>query len=207
MVSLLQLDSSADATDSVTRRLTARFAAAWRARDGEREVVYRDLHADPLPHLEAADLHWPTPMRSGPVPDTAQALLQEVVDELLAADVIVIGVPLYNYSMPSTLKAWLDRIHLPGVTAVPSSPLAGRPVVLVTASGIAYDEGSPTAGWDHAIPPLQLILGTTLGMDVHVVAARLTLAEKVPDLASEIERSRAELASAEQELEGLAARL
>jgi FMN-dependent NADH-azoreductase len=101
--------------------------------------------------------------------------------------------------MPSSLKAWIDHIHVPGVTApfdVPTQPLAGRPAVIVSTRGASYDPGSPTEGWDHVVPPLRLILGDALGMVVTVITADLTLAESVPALAAEIPRSRRELADA-----------
>jgi FMN-dependent NADH-azoreductase len=99
---------------------------------------------------------------------------------------------------------------VPGVTAsfdVPSQPLAGRPAVVVASRGAAYDEGTPTAGWDHGVPVLELILGTALGMTVTVIATSLTLAETVPALAGQKERSRAELARAHQEAAATAKRL
>ena len=106
---------------------------------------------------------------------------------------------MYNYSVPSALKAWIDHIHVPGRTAPfdeQTQPLAGRPAVIVSSRGASYDAGSPTEGWDHALPVLQLILGTALGMDVEVITTSLTLAETVPALAAQLDRSRAELAAA-----------
>jgi FMN-dependent NADH-azoreductase len=76
-------------------------------------------------------------------------------------------------------------------------PMAGRPVVIVTARGGVYDEGTPTAGWDHVTPPLRLVLGEGLGMDVHVVATSRTLAGRIPELgaeAADAELTRAALA-------------
>src|SRR4051812_14225575 len=178
--SLLQLDSSMDPARSRSRAVTAAFAAAWRERGDDFTVTHRDLHRDPLPHLNDAALHWPPRLRpEGAAPAPAEESLQrEVVEELVSADVLLIGAPLYNYSMPSTLKARIDPIHVPGLTAPfdgDSQPVAGRPVVIVTARGASYDVGSPTEGWDHAVPPLQLVLGNALGMRVHVIAVNLTL--------------------------------
>ncbi len=205
MPTLLHLDSSAHPDSSVTKTLTARFAEAWAAAGPGRTVVHRDLHADPLPHLENAELHFPASQRLSAVAEEADARQNEVVAQLLSADAIVVGAPMYNYSMPSTLKAWIDRIHLPGVlTGVPELPLAGRPAVIVSASGAAYDPGTPSESWDHVVPPLQIVLGTALGMDVHVVTARLTLAGRAPDLAPLIPRAERELLAAEQEIDRLA---
>jgi FMN-dependent NADH-azoreductase len=124
--------------------------------------------------------------------------------------VLLVGAPLYNYSLPSSLKAWIDHIHVPGVTTpfdVDTQPLAGRPAVVVTSRGASYDPGTPTEGWDHAVPVLDLILGTALGMTVTVITTSLTLAETVPALAGQLERSRAELASAHEKAAETARRL
>jgi FMN-dependent NADH-azoreductase len=183
---LLQLDSSADLTSSRSRALTAAVAEAWRARGPAYGVVVRDLHLEQLPHLRTPAQHWPPRLRGAAiVPDDLEELQRSVLDELIAADAVVIGAPMYNYSMPSTLKAWVDLIHVPGVTAPfdqPTQPLAGRPVVIATARGAVYDPGTRTESWDHVIPPLQLVLGEGLGMTVHVVATSRTLADRVADL-------------------------
>ena len=123
------------------------------------------------------------------------------MDELVAADAVVVGAPMYNYSLPSSLKAWIDHIHIPGLTAPfdgDTQPMAGRPVVVVTSRGGSYDPGTPTEGWDHGIPVLELIMGTALGMRVEVIGTDLTLAESVPALAGEVDRSRRELAQAHE---------
>ncbi|MBK4347663.1 FMN-dependent NADH-azoreductase [Lacisediminihabitans changchengi] len=201
MPTLLQLDSSADLSQSYSRNITASFADAWRELGDDHVVVVRDLHRDPLPHLESSQLHWPERLRpEGPVPSAeGQRLQQELIDELLAADVVLIGAPLYNYSLPSTLKAWIDNIHVPGVTApfdVDTQPLAGRPAVIVSSRGGSYDAGTATADWEHEIPVLRIILGEALGMDVHVITTSLTLAATVPALSDQLERSLEEFASA-----------
>ncbi|WP_345750503.1 FMN-dependent NADH-azoreductase [Microbacterium rhizophilus] len=206
MPTLLHLDSSAGGARSVSRALTAEFADAWLAAGPGREVVRRDLQADPPPHLPQADLHWPSELRRGSVDPAAEALQSTLVDELLAADALVIGVPLYNYSMPSTLKAWIDHIHVPGRTtsSTGAPPLAGRPVVLVVARGAIYDPGTPMADADHAVPPLRQILGDALGMDVHVVAVSRTLSDLLPLLHGEADAHRAEAEAARAQLAALA---
>jgi len=201
MPNLLHLDSSADLTRSRSRSIGKTFVNAWLASDPANSVTYRDLHRDPLPHLPDAALHWPARLRpAGAAPPAeAEALQAEILAELLAADVLLVAAPMYNYSLPSSLKAWIDHIHVPGVTApfdVPSQPMAGKPAVVITSRGASYDNGTPTEGWDHGVPVLQLILGTSLGMEVSVISTSLTLAEDVPALADQIDRSRAELVKA-----------
>jgi FMN-dependent NADH-azoreductase len=204
---LLHLDSAATLKNSRSREITATFADAWRERGPEYSVTYRDLHREPLPHLADAVLHWPPRLRpeaaawADPAAlAAAEALQDELIGELLGADVLLVGAPLYNYSVPSSLKTWIDHIHVPGRTApfvdAPTQPLAGRPAVVVSSRGASYDAGSPTDGWDHAVPMLDLILGTALGMTVEVITTSLTLAETVPALAAQLDRSRAELSAA-----------
>jgi FMN-dependent NADH-azoreductase len=212
MANLLHLDSSADVVHSRSRAIGHTFSEAWLAAAPGNTVTHRDLHRDPLPHLADAALHWPARLRpegSHP-PADAEALQASLIAELLAADVLLVGAPMYNYSLPSSLKAWIDNIHVPAVTApfdVETQPLAGRPAVIVTSRGVSYDAGSPTDGWDHEIPALRLILGTALGMSITVIEASLTLAETVPALADQIDRSRSELLQAHAQAEELGARL
>jgi len=212
MPNLLHLDSSADLRTSRSRSITAAFASTWTALGPDHRVTRRDLHRNPLPHLADAALHWPTRLRPADAapPAEAEQRQQALIDELLAADVLLLGAPLYNYSVPSTLKAWIDNIHVPGRTAPFDSdtqPLKGRPAVIVTSRGGAYDTGTPTAGRDHAVPALQLVLGSALGMSVSVITTSLTLAETVPALADQLDRSRDELAAAHREATELAEKL
>ncbi|WP_297503215.1 hypothetical protein [Pseudonocardia sp.] len=88
-----------------------------------------------------------------------------------------------------------------------SRPLEGRPTVVVSSRGASYEPGTPTEGRDHAVPMLRIVLGTALGMDVAVITTSLTLAETVPALADQRDRSRDELAAAHREAAELAARL
>jgi FMN-dependent NADH-azoreductase len=212
MPHLLHLDSSASGERSRSRAITRTFAQAWTEAGPSHTVLYRDLHASPLPHLPDASLHWPPRLRpagSAP-PMEEEQLQQQLLNELLAADVLLVGAPMYNYSLPSTLKAWIDYIHVPGVTApfdVATQPMAGRPAVIVTSRGASYDEGSPTADWDHVVPVLQIVLGTSLGMAVEVITTSLTLAEDVAALADQLERSRSELAAAHASAADIARRL
>jgi FMN-dependent NADH-azoreductase len=216
---LLHLDSAAALKNSRSREITATFADTWRGLGPQYTVTHRDLHRDPLPHLADAVLHWPPPLRpegaaaiSAEALAAAEALQDELIGELLAADALLVGAPLYNYSVPSSLKAWLDHVHVPGRTSpfidLPAQPLAGRPAVVVSSRGASYDPGSPTEGWDHAVPVLELILGgAALGMAVEVITTSLTLAETVPALAPELGRSRAELTAAHEAAAAAARRI
>lgn len=206
MPTLLHIDSSADLAHSRSRALTAAFADAWRARGPEYTVTRRDLHTSPLPHLETSALHWAAGDRTSEesVDPAAEALRQEVIDELLAADAVVVGAPLYNYTVPSSLKAWIDRIHIPGVLAGDVQPLAGRPVVTVVSRGGTYDAGTPTEHWDHGSPVLEIVLASALGMRHYPVTVSATLADRLPDLAPLADHATAEFHDARTTLERLA---
>ena len=188
MPTLLHLDSSADLRNSVSRALTARFATTWTEISTDHLVVQRDLHLDPLPHLPTSALHWAPRLRTTEevVPPGAERLQKVLIDELLNADVVLVGAPMYNWAMPSTLKAWLDYIHVGGLTSTvddqPSQPLAGKPVVVVSSRGASYGPGTPGEHADHEVPGIVQCLGTSMGMDVTVVTAELTLATRLPAL-------------------------
>ncbi|GAB3617675.1 NAD(P)H-dependent oxidoreductase [Okibacterium endophyticum] len=212
MPNLLHLDSSIDPANSRSRAITRTFSETWRQAGTQHTVTYRDLHADPIPHLPDAALHWAPRLRAPEAqpPVAAEVLQRELINELLAADVVLIGAPMYNYSLSSSLKAWVDHIHVPGVTTPADTddrPLAGRHAVVVTSRGGAYDRGTPTEDWDHAVPVLRIVLGEALGMSVSVITTSLTLAESLPDLAEHVDRSRAELSAAHDEAQALAATL
>jgi len=209
--SLLRLDSSADPRSSTSRELTGIFTRTWRALSPEHEVVERDLHRTPPPHLPDAALHYAPRLRAdGEEPDPATVELQNaLLAELSAADVVVIGAPMYNWSIPSPLKAWLDHVHVLGTT-VPfdtrDQPLAGKPVVVVSSRGAAY-AGTPDAGKDHTVPPIVQILGSSMGMAVSVVTADLTLATRVPAMAPLADTARQNLEAAQAQIRDLATAL
>ena len=201
MPHLLHLDSSADRVHSRTRQITAAFAEAWRQQGDEFHVTYRDLSADPLPHLPDADLHWPERLRpDGAEPPAAACELQgQLIDELCRADVLLVGAPMYNYSVPSSLKAWIDYIHVPGQTSpfdAKTQPMAGRPAVIATARGASSDPEAPTGSWDYGTKMLEAILGNSLGMEIQIIATSLTLADSIEFMADFRQRSHDELSAA-----------
>ncbi|HVW41447.1 MAG TPA: NAD(P)H-dependent oxidoreductase [Amycolatopsis sp.] len=207
MPTLLRLDSSANPRSSVSRELTGVFTQAWQG-----EVVERDLHASPLPHLPDSALHYAPRLRvDGETPDPAAEKLQaELIEELLAADAVVIGAPMYNWSVSSTLKAWLDYVHVLGTTVpfdTKDQPLAGKPAVVISSRGLTYATGTPDEGNDHAVPPIVRTLGTSMGMAVTTILAELTLAERMPPLAPMAPKAKESLTAARDQARTLAAKL
>jgi FMN-dependent NADH-azoreductase len=155
----------------------------------------RDLTADGIPHLSlvafTASLT-PADARSS-AEQRAAALADALIEEVEAADVIVLAVPMYNFSIPSTLKAWIDHITRAGRTfrygpAGPEGLLKGRKVFVITGRGGVYSDDSPAKGMDFQEPYLRAMLGF-LGLDVtfiHVEGLKIS-----PEAAaSGIERAR-----------------
>lgn len=129
---LLHIDSSALGANSVTRELSAAITARWRDAYPAVQVEYRDLDAHPLPHLTGGSLAGADPV------ETAEA--DKAMAQFLAADVIVIGAPMYNFSVPSTLKAWIDRIAVAGKTfryteSGPQGLAGGKKVIIASGRG------------------------------------------------------------------------
>ncbi|WP_112275394.1 FMN-dependent NADH-azoreductase [Lentzea terrae] len=169
MTNLLHIDSSIRHEGSVTREVTGAFADVWRSANPEGGYTYRDLNADPIPHVDG----------------TAQDIKADLVAELKAADVILIGAPMYNFSIPSTLKAWIDQVASPEFFPREDGTfeLGGKRVVVVTARGGSYKPGTPREGFDFQEPYLRAVL-SMIGLDqrLEFVHAELTMAEINPQL-------------------------
>jgi len=166
---ILQLDSSANLSSSVSRYLTEKFAQRWAAGAPDREIRRRDLHVEQLPHLPTNALHFTADTRpqDAQAPSaSAEALQSALVTELSEADAVVIGAPMYNSSMPSTIKAWLDYVHVIGLTSPAAEgvcPLRGKRVAVVSARATPTGQDPRT---DLAVGPFFTILGGFMAMDV-----------------------------------------
>lgn len=139
-MNLLHLDASALGAGSVTRTLGAAVVAQWQAAVPGLRVDYRDLDADPLPHLTASVL--------GGQDAAAAAAGDATMQQFQSADVLVVGAPMYNFGIPSTLKAWIDRIAVAGKTFRytangPEGLAGGKRVIVASGRGGAYGDASP----------------------------------------------------------------
>jgi FMN-dependent NADH-azoreductase len=207
MPHLLHIDSSIQGDNSVSRALTARAAAAWKAANPDGTVTYRDLNANQLkPFDHDANLARYVPEEQyNPAQAAARALTKELTDEILAADTVLFGLPLYNYGAPSTVKTWADHIVFPGISTDPATgegKLGGREFIVLQSRGGGYGEGTPRHGWDHAGPWIIHLL-STLGLEVKLITAELTLAEIVPAMAELKPLAAESLAAAQADVDGL----
>ena len=177
---LLHLDSSILREKSVSRMVSAAIVDRLGQTRPHLAVTYRDLIAAPLPHLTLPYLPQNYPLASGAaVPDAAAeslALSQAVLEEFLDADIVVIGAPMYNFTIPTQLKTWIDRIVITGRTfrytpegAVEGLAKGKRVVIAITRGGF-YGPGTPTATFEHSETYLRAIFGF-IGIDPEFVIA------------------------------------
>jgi FMN-dependent NADH-azoreductase len=161
---LLHIDSSVLGSHSVSRQVSAAIVERLSNATPSLDILYRDLTAMPLAHLSGSHLA----AAQGAAPDTALkqdlAAGQAVLDEFLAADIVVLGAPMYNFTIPSQLKAWIDRIVVAGKTfkygAQGAEGLAGNKRIIVAISrGGFYGPGTPAAVGEHLETYLRWVFG------------------------------------------------
>jgi FMN-dependent NADH-azoreductase len=157
-VTILHIDSSINGENSASRAISASILDQLTAANPDVAVIRRDLVSEPLPHL------------------TLDALADSsVLDEFLAADTVVIGAPMYNFTLPTQLKAWIDRIAIAGRTFRytengPEGLAGGKRVVVGLARGGFYDRGSPAAALEHLESYLRGVFNF-IGIEPEFVAA------------------------------------
>lgn len=164
MTQLLHIDSSVLGPNSVSRQVSAAIVARLRQITPGLEVTYRDVAAEPLSHLSGTHI---AIAHGTPVEDAAVqvdvAAGQAALEEFLRADIVVIGAPMYNFSIPSQLKAWIDRIMVPGKTfqygAGGPEGLAGDKRVIVAVSRGGYYGDAPMTALEHLETYLRGVFG------------------------------------------------
>ena len=175
---LLHIDSAITGAQSVSRQLTAQTVDAWRASHPQVQVQYLDLAADAPAHYTAEAMA----PRTGQTAELSAAQQREnavselLVSQFLAADLVVIGAPMYNFSIPSQLKAWIDRIAQPRrtfqYTAQGVEGLAkGKTVVIVSSRGGVYSTSEGGRAMEHQESYLRTVMGFFGVTDVRVVRA------------------------------------
>ncbi|KAB0685223.1 FMN-dependent NADH-azoreductase [Burkholderia territorii] len=161
---LLHVDSSILGRGSVSRDLSAEAVAALRARHPDLELTHIDLATTPIGHLTAAHL---AAAQGAPVDEALTADVvagQTALEEFLAADIIVIGAPMYNFGIPSQLKAWIDRLAVAGKTfrygeQGPVGLCGGKKLIIASSRGGVFSEGTPAAFLDHQETYLKALFG------------------------------------------------
>ncbi|MFC7051986.1 FMN-dependent NADH-azoreductase [Hansschlegelia quercus] len=174
---LLHLDASILGAHSVSRTVSAAIAERFAHEIPDLHVVYRDLAADPLPHLSGAQLAGRAPgAENAPELQAELAASDAALDEFLSADIVVIGAPMYNFTLPTQLKAWIDRVLVAGKTfrygASGAEGLAGgKRVVVALARGGFYGAETPQASAEHLETYLRAVFGFIGVTDLTFIAA------------------------------------
>ncbi|MGF1570612.1 MAG: FMN-dependent NADH-azoreductase [Nodosilinea sp.] len=171
MAHLLHIDTSPRGDRSRSRRFTREFTEAWKQTHPADTVTYRDIGRNPIPHLEASWIAaaYTPPAQHTPELQAALRISDQLVDEMLAADLYVLGVPMYNFSIPSVLKAYIDNIVRIGRTfnfkpeqpEYPYEPLVlGKKMVIIVARGASgYGPGERFESFNFQDPYLSTIFG------------------------------------------------
>ena len=178
MVNILHIDSSPRGERSHSRELSKEFVSSWKAAHPEDAIAYRDIGRHPVPHVNEA---WIAAAFSPPethTPELTEALRisDELIDEFLAADRYVFGVPMYNFNIPSTFKAYIDQIVRANRTfAVDAQGLRGlvegKKAVIITARGSDFSPTSPFVAYDFQEPYLRAIFGFIGITDIQFINA------------------------------------
>ena len=176
-MNLLHIDASVLGDNSVSRKISAAIVERLTTADPGATVTYRDLAAEPLPHLPGA--HLAAIMGAPPASPEHEAHLgvaQAALAEFLAADVVVIGAPMYNFTLPTQLKAWIDRILIAGKTfrytaTGPEGLAGGKRVIVAISRGGFYGPQSPFAAYEHVESYLRTVFGFIGVTDLEFVAA------------------------------------
>ena len=177
MSTLLHIDSSARYTGSLTRQLSAAYVEQWQAKNAGGTVVQRDLASHILPHITEAMIgayFTPADQRSTEQ-QSIIALSDKLVDELLAADTLVVGIPMYNFAPPSAFKAWIDHVCRAGRTFSytdkgPVGLVTGKRAIVILSRGGVYSEG-PAQALDFQGTYIRSVLGFIGITDVELVIA------------------------------------
>jgi FMN-dependent NADH-azoreductase len=179
IMKLLHIDSSILGTNSVSRQLSAQIVAKWRAGHPGTTVQYLDLAASAPGHLSADSLGFRAAPGAADLSDLQKrenAVSEALVSQFLAADVIVVGAPLYNFSIPSQLKAWIDRVAQVGRTFKytekgPQGLAGGKTVIVASTRGGVYSTSEGGRAMEHQESYLQTVFGFFGITDVRVVRA------------------------------------
>src|SRR6476469_9052456 len=187
MPHLLHVDSSITGELSTSRRLSARAARRWLAAHPGWTITVRDLAAHPIPHFDAVTglARMVPPEKRSRAEQLSFGLSVELINEIKQADTVVLGLPLYNYGPPSTIKAWVDHLIAPGVSvdAQTNAGLLGdTEFIVLAARGGGYGPGTPREGWDHAQAWLPHAVSMT-GLQPRFITAELTMADSNPAMA------------------------
>jgi FMN-dependent NADH-azoreductase len=192
MSDLLHIEVSPLGDHSISRSISKEFLAAYNAKNPNAVIVTRDLATESIPHLDGEAL------RAGSTPEADRSVSMQakhefrlvLVNEVIEAKHILISTPMWNFSVPSALKAWIDQMLIARTTKV-----TGKVTIIVSQGG-SYAEGAPRAGWDWETGYLKQVFNSLGATDVEIILSEFGLAGIVPAMADFVESKSASIAAA-----------
>ncbi len=192
MFDLLHIEVSPLGESSISRSISKEFLKEFSQKNPSAVIITRDLATNSIPHLDGETLN----ARFTAEADRSASMQAKheyrlgLVNEVNEARHILISTPMWNFSVPSVLKAWIDQIILSGTTKV-----TGKVTVIVSQGG-SYAEGAPRAGWDWETGYLKQVFASLGATDVEIILSEFGLAGIVPALAEFIEQKNDSIAAA-----------
>ena len=201
MSDLLHIEVSPQGDNSISRAISKEFLAAFSKKNPGAVIVSRDLANETIPHLDGETILAGRTSEANRS-ESMQAKYDfrlKLVNEVNEAQHILISTPMWNFAVPSVLKAWIDQIIVTGLTKV-----TGKVTIIISQGG-SYAEGAPRAGWDWETGYLRQVFSSLGATDVEIILSEFGLAGIVPALADFIDRKSASIAAAKEAAKARAA--
>ena len=201
MSKLLHIEVSPMGENSVSRRIAQEFLNTWRETNVGGEIIYRDLNANPVPHLDAETIFagYTPEGEHSPSMSAKHKDRHDLIDEILSVDEILISTPMWNWSLPSVLKAYFDQLVVPGkLDGSSAQGLKGKKVTYVVSQGGSYAPGTPKEGWDFMTGYLKHFATALGSTDVEVILTELTFAGVVPGMENLVDKKEHSIANAKK---------
>lgn len=194
MSDLLVIEVSPMGEYSISRSVSKVFLTAFTEKNPSSTIVTRDLATDPVPHLDVEAIS------AGRIPEAERSAAMQakfdyrlgLISEVNSAKHILISTPMWNFSVPSVLKAWIDQLIITGSVAV-----TGK-VTIIIAQGGSYAEGAPRAGWDWETGYLKQVFSAIGATDIEIILSEFGLAGVVPVMAAFIDNKVTSIAAAKE---------
>lgn len=182
--SLLYISVSPTGDYSTSRNVAKEYLNVWKLAHPGGVITERDLVNSPIPHLdgEAIYANYVPEHEQSPSMKEKLAFRMDLIKELTQVDEILVSTPLWNWSIPSVLKSYIDQIVVTGVLDDSNQGLKGKKVTFVVAQGGSYKVGTPKSGWDHATGYLEHVARALGAVDVEMILAEFTLAGVAPGM-------------------------
>lgn len=198
---LLYVSSSPQGERSISRLLANEFLAQYRVKNPDTRIVERDLTTNPVPHLDGETLAASYSPAENHTPAMAGKLKarMELINEIKEADDILISTPMWNWSIPSVLKAYIDQLVFPGQLGggTPEDSITAKVTVLASQGG-SYGPGSRKEGWDYLSGYLKSVFTQLGSKDIDVILSELQYAGRVPGMEHLVEKKDASLVAARE---------